>query len=176
MYTSVQAGHAHCWPSPTLLSHCSRGPKRAHGRNFAPTQRYRLGRFPAETSSMYDFWVTYLAVRTGMGAWYLPERLARYRIHGANETSVGGAIRPAIYVYSRLVADANLAELRPGLQARLQQAHLNYGIFLLKKGFAGQSRQYLRAAMPNRRAAAALALSYAPKVVRSLALSASGVR
>jgi glycosyltransferase involved in cell wall biosynthesis len=133
---------------------------------------------PQETSSIYDFWVTYLAVRTGMGAWYLPERLARYRVHSANETSVGGErfIRPAIYVYSRLVADPTFAELRPELEACLQKAHLGYGTFLLKNGYAGQSRQYLWAAMPNRRAAVTLALSYMPKAVRSLAFSALGVR
>ena len=127
---------------------------------------------PQETSSLYDFWVTYLAVRTGMGACYLPERLARYRVHGANETSIGGErfIRPAIYVYSRFVADPSLAELRPELQVRLQEARCGYGVFLLKSGYAGQSRQYLWAAIPNRRAAVALALSFAPKKVRSFAL------
>ena len=132
---------------------------------------------PQETSSLYDFWVTYLAARTDMGAWYVPERLARYRVHGTNETAIAGerVIRPAIYIYTRLIADPNFAQLRPEFAKRLQQAQRSYGIFLLRKGYAGQSREYLKAAMPDRRAAAALALSYAPKAVRSLALAALGV-
>jgi glycosyltransferase involved in cell wall biosynthesis len=131
---------------------------------------------PLETSSMYDFWVTYLAVRSGLGAWYVPERLARYRVHEANETSVGGAIRPAIYVYSRLVADPRLFELKPELHARLRQAQRAYGIFLLKNGDALRSRHYLIATMPNPRSAGALVLSYAPKPVRRFALSALRAR
>jgi glycosyltransferase involved in cell wall biosynthesis len=129
---------------------------------------------PQETSSIYDFWVVYLAVRTGMGAYYLPERLARYRVHPANETSIGGERfkRPPIFVYSRLVEDPALAELRPELQARLQDARCSYGVFLLRNGSRDRARQYLRAAMPGRRAAVALALSFAPKRVRSLVFSA----
>lgn len=133
---------------------------------------------PEETSSLYDFWVTYLAVRSGMAAYYVPERLVRYRVHSANQTSIGGErfIKPAIYVYSRLLADSSLAELRPELQLRLQEAQYGYGIFLLKNGYAGQSRQYLRAAMPYRRALAAFALSFVPKQMRSVAFAALGVR
>lgn len=133
---------------------------------------------PQETSSLYDFWITYLAARTGMGAWYVPERLARYRVHGTNETAIASVrvTKPAIYVYTRLIADPIFIELRPELARRLKQARRSYGIFLLRKGYARQSREYLRTAMPDRRAAAALALSYAPKVVRSLALAALGIQ
>ncbi len=128
---------------------------------------------PPEASSVYDFWVTYLAVRTGKSAYYLPERLARYRVHGGNETAIGGDrfIKPAIYVYSRLIADPVLASLRPELRARLRQAHYSYGVFLLRGGRVKESRQALWAALPNHRAMIALALSCAPKKMRLLALS-----
>jgi glycosyltransferase involved in cell wall biosynthesis len=122
---------------------------------------------PQRIGSVYDFWVTYLAARTGMGAWYLPERLARYRVHATNETSIGGDRfkKPMIYLYSRLIADPAIAELRPELRTRLQQAHRGYGIFLLQNGDARRARRHLWAAMPNSRAAIALALSIAPKFV-----------
>lgn len=35
----------------------------------------------------YDFWITYLLARTGLGAYYCPERLSSWRIHGSNITS-----------------------------------------------------------------------------------------
>ena len=42
--------------------------------------------FPAEVGTFYDAWLTYLAARTGAGAFYDPRRLTRYRIHGQSET------------------------------------------------------------------------------------------
>jgi glycosyltransferase involved in cell wall biosynthesis len=124
---------------------------------------------PLETSSLYDYWVTYLAARTGMGAWYVPQRLARYRLHDRNETSVGGArvAKPGIHIYSRLIADHILEEIEPDLRARLLRAHYSYGIYLLKNGHTSEARTHFLAAMPNIRASLALTLSYVPNIIRS---------
>ena len=43
------------------------------------------GDFPRR-SKCFDVWSTYLAARTGAGAFYDPRRLTRYRIHGQSET------------------------------------------------------------------------------------------
>jgi glycosyltransferase involved in cell wall biosynthesis len=124
---------------------------------------------PLETSSLYDYWVTYLAARTGMGAWYVPQRLARYRKHGGNESSVGGEriAKPGIQIFSRLIADHRLEEIKPDLGGRLLRAHYGYGIYLLKNGRTSEARTHFLAAMPNIRAALALTLSYVPNIVRS---------
>jgi len=128
---------------------------------------------PLESSSIYDFWVTYLAARTHKGAWYVPERLARYRVHDRNQTAGGSLVKPAIYVYSRLLADDRLAELRPELLSRLRQVHFGYATLLLKQGLAKDARRHLWAAGPNFRVFGAMCLSYVPAVLRSLVLSAS---
>jgi hypothetical protein len=106
-----------------------------------------------------------------MGAWYVPQRLARYRLHGDNETSVGGErfAKPGIYIYSRLVADQILEDIKPELRARLLRAHYLYGIYLLKNGHTNEARKHFLAAMPIIRAILALALSCIPQIVRSSA-------
>jgi glycosyltransferase involved in cell wall biosynthesis len=133
---------------------------------------------PLATGSMYDYWVMYLAVRTGKGAWYVPEKLARYRVHGSNETSTGGErfVKPGIYIYSRLIADHLLEEIKPDLRARLLSAHYSYGIYLLRGGQTKEARAHLLAATPNMRAILALALAYAPRVIRSFILDLKALK
>jgi len=124
---------------------------------------------PLEVGSLYDFWVTYLACRNGGAAWYCPERIARYRVHSMNDSVVGGqrTTKSSIYVYSRMVRDPQLAELRPKLQQRLARAQLSYGIILLEHGRAKEARKYLAPALlrgQRARAAIALGVSYLPKL------------
>jgi glycosyltransferase involved in cell wall biosynthesis len=130
---------------------------------------------PEEVGSLYDFWIVYLACRTGGGAWYCPERLFRYRIHSRNETSVGGerTARSTAYVYSRIVEDPLLKDLRKRVWPKLMRAKLGYGLYLLENGNARQARKNLWEPLirgRHLRAAIAIALSILPFRFRTVLL------
>ena len=62
----------------------------------------------------YDYWLSYLAARHGAAAYYLPERLTRYRVHGGSDTSTGGlkTNRAANYVRTQILHDPAYADYR----------------------------------------------------------------
>jgi hypothetical protein len=105
--------------------------------------------FPAETGSAYDQWLGYLACRTGMACYYLPERLTKYRAHGSSSTqstSDEGSLGMFL-LYARLMAMPELAELRSEIETRCATSHLTYGLFLLQTGRAREARRHLRDAI-----------------------------
>src|SRR5437899_2321722 len=84
------------------------------------SQRRNRGDFPADTGSAYDQWLGYLACRTGMACYYLPERLTKYRAHGGSSTqsaSDEGSLGMFL-LYARLMAMPELAGLRGEIEAR----------------------------------------------------------
>lgn len=123
--------------------------------------------FPADASSVYDYWLTYLACRTGLGAYYHPERLTNYRVHPGAETFVGGVrvSKGIIYCYERFARDSELAEYRTIFRERYILAQANLGMSLLRAGKSSEAAPYLRAALhyaPTTRIQIALALSLLP--------------
>jgi glycosyltransferase involved in cell wall biosynthesis len=46
-------------------------------------------KLPDHVGPAYDLWITYLLARTGGGAFYVPERLSAWRIHGSNISGTG---------------------------------------------------------------------------------------
>ncbi len=101
-----------------------------------------LADFPAEVSSGYDYWLTYLAVRAGAPAYYTPDRLTSYRIHGGSQTA-NFSVQPAralefnrytIYTHRRFLADSRLASVHAALVPRLAAAHSAAGFALLRLG------------------------------------------
>ena len=95
-----------------------------------------LDQFPAPVEEYYDLWLSYLVSRTGAAAWYVPERLTRYRVHGTSVTAKGGlnSSRESVYVHEQLVQDDALAEIEPELQAKLADVLTTLGIRLLRHG------------------------------------------
>jgi hypothetical protein len=109
--------------------------------------------------------MTYLAARTGKGAYYLPERLVRYRVHASAQTGSQSPENSAAsqYIYSRFLKDPELREYHAVFRARYAQAQVAHGIALLRQGSPREARSELAAAMFsgfNARAAFALMLSF----------------
>lgn len=105
--------------------------------------------FPAETGSAYDQWLGYLACRTGMACYYLPERLTKYRAHGGSSTQ-GASDEGSLglfLLYARLMALSELTGLRKEIVARCGASHLTYGLFLLHTGRSREAREHLRDAI-----------------------------
>jgi hypothetical protein len=118
--------------------------------------------FPVETGSAWDHWLGYLACRTGMACYYLPERLTRYRVHAHAVTATPSADGAAgmILMYARLLAMPELAHLRSDIERRCGEAHLVRGRLLLQSGKAAQAREELRAAAALAGITPKLALAY----------------
>jgi glycosyltransferase involved in cell wall biosynthesis len=111
--------------------------------------------FPAEVGTYYDAWLTYLAARTGAGAFYDRRRLTRYRIHGQSETdswvsSAGRlkALTQGEFVARRCVEDPALARIRPGLVRKYRSVVLSLAVALLQEGRGDEARRLLERARP----------------------------
>ena len=125
------------------------------------------GDFPADVNSQYDLWLTYLACRTGKAAYYYPERLTRYRVHSASETSSSGLSFPAsgLACRNRFLADERLKSLWPELKKMRDLNATRLGICQLKIGDVENARFNLMQSIhskPNVRAVVALCLSILP--------------
>ncbi len=127
---------------------------------------------PPEVAPPYEVWMTYLASRDGAAAYYVPDRLMSYRLHGegASETRLE---RPAVWTYDRIILDDRLADLRPDILRASAPFRASLGLSLLAEGDVADARQHLwrglraGAWLP---AGAGLALSLLPASVRAGAI------
>jgi glycosyltransferase involved in cell wall biosynthesis len=121
--------------------------------------------FPLAAGPHFDLWMTYLAGKTGKGAYYLPARLVRYRVHPSAQTGSTSPENSAAtkYIYSRLLKDPELREYYAVFRGRYAQAQVAHALALLRQGSAREARSELAAAMHekfNARVAFALMLSF----------------
>jgi glycosyltransferase involved in cell wall biosynthesis len=115
-----------------------------------------------------DLWFGYLACRTGLGAWYEPARLMRFRIHDETYTARGGTEwnRGFAWCYDRFLEDDRLAGLRAGLRRHAGSAHAYLGMSLLREGERREARRELLTAVRQRpalRPALAIGLTLIPE-------------
>lgn len=127
--------------------------------------------FPPEINSFYDRWLIYLACRTGMGAYYYPERLTRYRVHSASATSGSGIDFPrsGLACHNRFMQDERLKSLWPELQVMRDGSYTKLGICYLEAGNRREAQYNLLQSIkskPSLRAIAALGLSVLPASMR----------
>jgi glycosyltransferase involved in cell wall biosynthesis len=125
---------------------------------------------PEPSSRVYDLWLAYMVCRTGMGAYYSPERLMRYRAHEGSATAAGGlAFDSGIrWCWERFLEDPALAHLRPHFRRQLAIAESYEGIDLLLLGRRAAARRRLVSALRTQvgpRAIAGLALTLFPREV-----------
>lgn len=75
--------------------------------------------FPSDTDVVADFWLGYLIVRSGGGAFYRDESLTRYRRHGDSATAAAGLAwhRAFAACYRRVLRDPQLEPLWPELRS-----------------------------------------------------------
>jgi glycosyltransferase involved in cell wall biosynthesis len=111
--------------------------------------------FPAEVGTYYDAWITYLAARTGAGAFYDPRRLTRYRIHGQSETrswtSSAGRLKALTqqeFVARRCVDDPALTPIRPDLVRQYRAAVVSLAVALVENGRGDDAHRLLERARP----------------------------
>jgi glycosyltransferase involved in cell wall biosynthesis len=109
--------------------------------------------FPAAVGTHYDLWLSYLASRTGAGAWYEPRRLTRYRVHGQSETaswqSTAGklrALRQTEFILRRQLQDEAFASIRPQTEALYVRTVVSLALTLLEEGLGDESRALLQGA------------------------------
>lgn len=128
---------------------------------------------PPEVEHKWDLYVTYLCCRSGLGAYYYPERLTRYREHTQSDTALGGRrdieakIRKAkveIFCWERFMKDEYLQEFKPYFRQKWAQENTTLGIGLMRSGQIAEARPYFLRAMKeqrfNMRTMTALMLSF----------------
>lgn len=133
-----------------------------------------------EAGVFWDYYITYLACRSGGGAYYCSDRLAYYRVHANSENMISGnrnlqaKIRKgkaARFCHKCFMDDQNLQPYRAYFQQEWAHANTTLGIGFLRMGQSAEARPYLQQAiqhqMFNLRTLMALSLSYLPQ---SLAL------
>ena len=111
-----------------------------------------------------DAWLFYQCVKTGYGAFYVPERLMNYRSHSGG-MSVGMPLYMAeghLFRYGAMLTDPEFASLYPAIQQMRAETLTCCGIDLLAQGDTENARRKLWEAMRTRislRDIVALALS-----------------
>lgn len=77
--------------------------------------------YPRQIGGCYDHWLSYLATRNGMAAYYVPRRLTRYRLHARSGSATTGIrnLRDTIYIRSRFLNAPELAPWRKKLSNNL---------------------------------------------------------
>lgn len=127
---------------------------------------------PPEVGPPYEVWMTYLASRDGAAAYYVPERLMRYRVHGGAE-SESRFERPAVWTYDHILLDEALADLRPDILRASAPFRASLGLSLLAEGNAVEARRHLWQGLRAgawQHAAAGLVIALLPPLVRADAI------
>lgn len=126
-----------------------------------------LNNFRIESSSSYDLFMTYIAAQTGLGAFYVPQRLVKYRIHSQMETRCGREriYRANIFCHRQFLKDPILAPWRSVILQRLSDAFIGLGVVTLREHRRGTAIiSFMRSLIiyPTRRALVGLAYSLLP--------------
>ena len=125
---------------------------------------------PADVAPPYEVWMTYLASRDGAAAYYVPQRLMRYRLHPESTSETTRLERPFVWTYDHIMADEGLADLRPDLLRASAPFRASLGLSLLAEGAAADARGHLRQALIGgawRQALAGLGIGLLPPSVRA---------
>jgi len=122
------------------------------------------GRFDETAGPAYDLWVTYWLCRTGLGAYYVPERLSHWRTHPTNLTSAAGSdwALGGAACWAAIAADPELRAIAPAARRRAALAYYECARGAWRAGQLGVARQFARHSLEQRvtwRGAVALALS-----------------
>lgn len=121
--------------------------------------------FPREMEPAYDLWLGYLASREGAGAYYTPERLTRYRVHGGSDSVQRRHETALAYCYERFVADERLRSILLSVKRVRGGYQTNLGVALLSQERRREARKALWEGVkfaPSVRAIAAMVMSYLP--------------
>ncbi|GAB1544297.1 hypothetical protein NUACC21_69730 [Scytonema sp. NUACC21] len=181
---------------PALTEHCSHLFKRAYLKEgiYQPFSKLSLidravstataavirrdvvdwNTIPSEVGGSWDLYLNYLCCRNGLGAYYCPEKLTRYRVHEQTDTMLSGSrnsqakIRKAqadIFCYEKFMEDERLQEFKPHFQQQWGHVSTTLGIGLMRSQKIREARPYFCRSLRQHltfRTVAALMLSFIP--------------
>jgi len=117
--------------------------------------------FPEQVTSIHDLWLSYQVVVAGGGFYYVPERLTRYRRHGASLTRTVGFGDEEDYVFGRIIAENADSDVVREVAEYWSAIRWGRAVALMGAGDREASQRELRFAAPRlhgvRRAAAFVA-------------------
>lgn len=105
---------------------------------------------PPEVGSLWDAYICYRSCCSGMGAYYVPERLTRVREHGQTITmldgrrNVQGKIRKSqakVFCYEKFMNDRQLKIFQNHFQKKWLNAHTTFGIGLMRNRQLQEARK-----------------------------------
>ena len=119
----------------------------------------------AEAKGAIDMWLFYRCLKTGGGAYYVPERLMNYRSHAGGMSFASGVYMAEghLFRYRHILADPQMQAIHAPIRRMMATTQTDLGIHLLTAAKLKEARQALRAALHmqrSRRALAAYALAY----------------
>jgi glycosyltransferase involved in cell wall biosynthesis len=129
---------------------------------------------PPEVGGSWDLYVNYLCCRNGLGAYYCPEKLTRYRVHEQTDTMMSGSrnsqakIRKAqadLFCYEKFMEDEKLKEFNPYFLQQWGHVSTTLGIGLMRSKQIKEARPYFWRSLRQHltfRTLAALVLSFGP--------------
>jgi glycosyltransferase involved in cell wall biosynthesis len=100
--------------------------------------------FP-DLTSVYDYWLAYLASKDGGACYYINEKLTYYRVHGNSESN-NGRLRVNdgyIAIYKIILQDPRMDELRHFFIPRFADHYRDAAVSLLRSGNRRKAREYL---------------------------------
>ena len=128
---------------------------------------------PPDVAPPYDVWITYLASRDGAAAYYVPDRLMRYRWHQESTSETLRLEEPFVWTYDHILLDERIADIRADIVRASAPLQASLGISLLAQGDAVQARRRLWLGLRAGawlHAGAGLAISLLPPSLRSDAI------
>jgi len=132
--------------------------------------------FPSPGADIHwDFYISYLACRSGKAAYYCKERLTQYRVHDTSMTQSTTRdnfqmkckwATAEVFCYERIIEDTELQEFKPFFKKKLAKAKTALGMSFLRNGQSDLARPYFFQAWgqhKNLRTVIAIILSFMPK-------------
>lgn len=125
---------------------------------------------PEQAGAADDLYLSYLAFASGRPGYYIPRRLAEYRVHDGQLTLLGipKTSEGFRFCHCSFLDDPRLAAHRDEMKLELARSTANLGMDLLRDGNGGRARRHFCESFSNRphwRPAAGLALTMLPGFV-----------
>jgi hypothetical protein len=119
-----------------------------------------------------DMWLVYQCVKTGMNAWYVPERLMNYRSHdGGMSSSAPVAMSSGhVFRYEQILRDPQMRPIHDVARTRLAESRADLALALVAAGRHGDARRTSIAAFRSRpgcRSLTAVGLAFSGPIGRN---------
>jgi glycosyltransferase involved in cell wall biosynthesis len=134
---------------------------------------------PPEVGGALDSYLRYLYCREGWAAYYVPNKLTRYREHEMTDTAQSGRqnaaskvrkARGEVFCYERFLEDERLQEFHPYFRQKLAHWLTTLGIGLMREQQAQDARPHIWRSLQHQlhwRTAIAFILSFSPATLAS---------